>query len=87
MEHSGQTGKEKELKMGFRSRDRFETAKSGQETDKLRSRVTSKNTPEGGHCGFLLWQLEQDVFYSNISTIHLIPSTYHLAQINVTSSF
>ena len=55
MDLSGQSGKEKELKMGFRSRDRFETAKSGQETDKLRSRVTSKNTPEGGHCGFLLW--------------------------------
>lgn len=55
MEHSGQTGKEKELKMGLRSHDKFETAKSGQETDKLRSRVTSKNTPEGGHCDFLLW--------------------------------
>ena len=31
MGHSGQRGKEKELKMGLRSRDKFEMAKSGQE--------------------------------------------------------
>ena len=30
MGHSAQREKEKELKMGLRSRDKFETAKSGQ---------------------------------------------------------
>lgn len=51
----GETGKEKERRWALEVMTNLETAKSGQETDKLRSRVTSKNTPEGGHCDFLLW--------------------------------
>ena len=54
-EHSGQRKKEKELKMGLRSSDKFEMARNGQEIDKLRNRVTTKNIPDEGHYGFLFW--------------------------------
>lgn len=52
MEQSGQRQRELELKMGHKSSDHSEMARTGQKI-KLRNRATTKNIADEGHYGFL----------------------------------
>lgn len=52
MEQSGQRQRELELKMGHKSSDHSEMARTGQKI-KLRNRATTKNIADKGHYGFL----------------------------------